>query len=201
MKRLAAALMLLLAACASTPSPTGRIQSTNEANTANIRGVATSPLRDFNVIRTQIPQVLLDALDDPYARPAPANCDGILLAVKQLDTALGADLDQPPSKDDVDLIDKGRGYVVGAAMGAAVGAAQDLIPMRSWVRRLTGAAQHDRVVSAAITAGGVRRGYLKGLGESRGCNPPATPSHVLTAIAAQKAAEDKPWYKPEYPIR
>lgn len=193
----AVAAALLLTACASTPSPTGRIQSTGEANTANVRGVATAPLRDFNVIRTQIPQVLQDALEDPYARPVPANCDGITLAVMQLDTALGADLDQPPSKDDIDLIDKGRGYV----MGAAVGAAQDLIPMRSWVRRLTGAAQHDRLVAASITAGGVRRGYLKGLGESRGCNPPSTPSHVLTAIAAQKAAEDKPWYKPEYPIR
>jgi hypothetical protein len=46
------------------------------------------------------------------------------------------------------------------------------------VRKLTGAERHDSYVAAAITAGAVRRAYLKGLGESRGCSPPATPSHV-----------------------
>ena len=28
-----------------------------------------------------------------------------------------------------------------------------------------------------MASGNVRRAYLKGLGEARGCNPPATPQH------------------------
>jgi hypothetical protein len=52
-----------------------------------------------------------------------------------------------------------------------------MIPLRGWVRKLTGAERHDRLVQSAITSGNVRRAYLKGLGEARGCNPPATPQH------------------------
>ena len=32
---------------------------------------------DLNMLRTKIPQVLLDALEDPYRRPTPATCAGI----------------------------------------------------------------------------------------------------------------------------
>jgi hypothetical protein len=80
--------------------------------------------------------------------------------------------------------------------GAAAGMAAETIPFRGWVRKLTGAEQHDRLVQAAIAAGAVRRGYLKGLGEARGCDPPATPSHVLagTPPPTQKL-------KPKYPTR
>ena len=48
----------------------------------------------------------------------------------------------------------------------------------------------------AITAGAVRRAYLKGLGEAKGCNPPATPSHIL---AGSPVIDQSP--KPKYPIR
>ena len=108
-----------------------------------------------------------------------------------LNNALGADLDEPAVDED-DLMSQGK----GAALGAVAGLASDVIPFRGWVRKLTGAERHDSLVQAAITAGGVRRAYLKGLGESRGCKPPATPSHVLTGSPVIN--QDR---KPRYPVR
>ncbi|HEX5775342.1 MAG TPA: hypothetical protein VFX95_01555, partial [Caulobacteraceae bacterium] len=74
--------------------------------------------------------------------------------------------------------------------------AQDVIPFRGWVRKLTGAERHDRLVGQAIHAGQVRRAYLKGLGEARGCNPPATPIHK-----AQTPEPPKQTPEPAYPVR
>lgn len=172
----------ILAAC-TTPAPSGspKIQTTEEANEANVRGVVSAPLRDLDVLQTKIPDVLLEAMADPYARPLTglrmtrsAQCAQLAALLTPLDDALGADLDTP-SKDEDDLLQKGR----TTALGAMAGAASDAIPFRGWVRKLSGAERHDTLVKAAITAGGVRRAYLKGLGEAHGCNPPATPSHQL----------------------
>jgi hypothetical protein len=81
-----------------------------------------------------------------------------------------------------------------AAFGAMASAAQDLIPMRGWVRKLSGAEKHDRLVQSAMASGAIRRAYLKGLGEARGCNPPATPQH-LAAPAAPVVEKRFPWMK------
>jgi hypothetical protein len=73
-----------------------------------------------------------------------------------------------------------------ATLDALREAVTDSIPFHSWVRLLTGAQRHDQMVYAAITAGVVRRAYLKGLGEARGCDPPAVPRHLAhpASIAA-----------------
>ncbi|ATQ45015.1 hypothetical protein [Caulobacter mirabilis] len=190
-------LSLALGACATTsPPPSGRIQTTDEVNRSGVVGAASAPMRDLNLLRTKIPTVLLDALDDPYARPQPATCRELIALLEPLNEALGADIDEPPSPDGRDLIDKGRDVASDTAFGMMAGAAQDLIPLRGWVRKLTGAEQHDRLVRAAITAGGIRRGYLKGLGESRGCNPPATPSHILTEMPKPDRRTG-----PKYPVK
>ena len=154
-----------------------RIKSTSDANKEGITGAMTAPLRDVNVIRTKIPRVLLEAMDDPYMRPVVANCATLVAQVTLLDAALGDDLDRTPADQDEDLMDRGRKAAGTAALGAVASAAQDMIPFRGWVRKLTGAERHDRLVQAAIASGAVRRAYLKGLGESRGCSPPATPQH------------------------
>jgi hypothetical protein len=154
-----------------------RIKSTSEANRDGITGAMTAPLRDVNVIRTKIPRVLLEAMDDPYKRPGVADCATLVSQVTLLDAALGEDLDRTPADENEDLMDRGRKAAGSAAIGAMASAAQDIIPFRGWIRKLTGAERHDRLVQSAIASGAVRRAYLKGLGESRGCVPPATPQH------------------------
>jgi hypothetical protein len=71
-----------------------------------------------------------------------------------------------------------------------------LLPFSGFVRTLSGAAHHDQLVIEAITAGSVRRGYLKGLGESLRCPPPSRPIHFLHP--PPPAREDGP--VPKYPI-
>jgi hypothetical protein len=183
---------LAVAGCTTAPaSGAPKIQTSSEANRENIKGAVSAPLRDLNVLRTKIPEVLLDAMADPYARPKTRKCAELVALLSPLDGALGADLDVPSVNED-DLLQKGR----GTALGAVAGVASDAIPFRGWVRRLSGAERHDRFVQAAIHAGAVRRAYLKGLGESRGCQPPATPSHVLAGAPAITQE-----IKPRYPTR
>ena len=125
--------------------------------------------------------VLLDAMDAPYSLPSPLTCREIAAQVRPLDEALGPDLDAAPSLDDPSLIERGEEAARGAGVAVVRGAAQSVVPMRGWVRRLTGAETHDRLVLQAITAGAVRRGYLKGLGKARNCLPPAAPQPIATS--------------------
>ena len=170
----AGAAMGLSACLTSNADNPNRVQTTTDAERQGLSGAAEAPLRDFNVMRTKIPQPLLEAMADPYGRPpGTLNCEDILAMLTPLNDALGADLDEPPKSED-DLLHRSRGFTLGAAATAASGA----IPFRGWIRKLTGAEQHDKYVQDAITAGAVRRAYLKGLGEAKSCPPPATPSHV-----------------------
>jgi hypothetical protein len=183
---------LLFGGCTTTRADgSPKVETTSEANREGFKGVAKAPLRDLNVLRTKIPEVLLQAMADPYERPRSGRCPELLVLLKPLNDALGADLDTP-SVDEDDLLDKGK----STAFGALAGAASDVIPFRGWVRRLSGAERHDHLVQAAITAGAVRRAYLKGLGEAKGCNPPATPSHQLAGSPVIDQS-----MKPKYPIR
>jgi hypothetical protein len=198
MLRLAPAVAILaacagLGGCVTAPADgSPRVQTTSDANQESVRGAVSAPLRDLNVLRTKIPPALLEAVADPYARPPDmTTCRQLIAMVRPLDDALGADFDMP-SVDEDDLLVKGR----EAALGAVAGLTTDAIPFRGWVRKLTGAERHDQLVQASIAAGAVRRAYLKGLGESRGCPPPATPSHALTGrpVPTQEM-------KPRYPVR
>jgi hypothetical protein len=172
------ALLLGASACTTTPADgSGRIQTTEEAKRENMEGAVSAPLRDLNVLRTMIPDVLLEAMADPYARPPrlprstrSAQCSQLAALIGPLDEALGADLDEPPVEGGLDER--------GTTLGLVAAATSDVIPFRGWVRKLSGAERHDKLVQQAILAGAIRRAYLKGLGESRGCDPPATPSHV-----------------------
>ena len=194
---LTAAVLPLLAACASgAEPPPQRIQTTSDANKDGLSGAAAAPLRDMNVLRTKIPPVLLEAMADPYARPTgkKISCDTLIALVTPLDLALGEDVDRRPPEDNEDLMDRGKRMAASSAFGAMASAAQDLIPMRGWVRKLSGAEKHDTLVQHAMASGAIRRAYLKGLGESRGCNPPATPQH-LAKPAAPVVEKRFPWMK------
>jgi hypothetical protein len=196
---LLAVVVPLLAACASkSEPPPQKIQTTSDANKDGITGAAGAPLRDMNLLRTKIPPVLLEAMADPYARPPgkKISCDTLIMMVTPLDLALGEDVDRRPPEDNEDLMDRGKRMAGTAAFGAMASAAQDLIPMRGWVRKLSGAEKHDKLVQSAMASGAIRRAYLKGLGEARGCDPPATPQH-LAKPAAPIVEKRFPWMKDE----
>ena len=190
MRVLICLLAFSLTACAvGRKDGSPQILTTPEANREDLQGAISSPLRDVNVLRTKIPPVLLQAASDPYAVPPPG-CPSLQARVAELNDALGQDLDYVAP--DPTMQEQGR----RGALGFLSGAASDLIPFRSWVRRLSGAEQHDGVVREAITAGAVRRAYLKGLGEANGCSPPATPQHL-----PQPAPPIQDMDRPLYPIR
>jgi hypothetical protein len=184
---------VLLAGCASTPpnpQPQQTTQLKTRADDHSYKGALASPLHDVNLVRTKIPDVLLDAIDAPYAKPRPQTCPEIVAEVAPLDDALGPDLDRPATADNPSLLQRGNSTAADAVRGAVEG----LIPYRGWVRRLTGAEQHDRLVAAAIAAGGVRRAYLKGLGLAMRCPQPGEPTgSAQTAVAGaqrlQRAAD------------
>jgi hypothetical protein len=146
-----------------------------------MRDAVAAPLEDLNLKQTQIPAVLSRAVADPYDVQGLGRCEGLAGEIGRLDAALGPDLDEAPPPDQ-----RSRGKkVADAAWGAGVGevrnTTQNVLPFRGWIRRLTGAAKHDRAVQAAIRAGAVRRGYLKGVGMRMNCAPPAAPSWFVPA--------------------
>ncbi|HEY8878549.1 MAG TPA: hypothetical protein VIN03_13365 [Roseateles sp.] len=154
---------LALTACASS--------SQDKVSTA-----ATTPLSDLNVVRAEIPEVLKAAAAAPYALPADASCTGLAASIRALDEVLGPDLDVPHTAGNTGLLDRGE----DAATGALQRTAEGVIPFRGWVRKLSGAERYARQVSAAITAGGVRRGYLRGLSTAKSCT--AAPAKAASAV-------------------
>lgn len=188
---LAAALPLAGCLTTSKTNP-DRVQTTSQAERESVRGAVGAPLRDLNVLRTKIPEVLLQAMADPYYRPPQQlTCGDIIGLLEPLDLALGPDLDTLRDKEGM------RAKVKPSTLGAVAGAAAGAIPFHDWIRKLSGAERHDDYVQKAITAGGIRRGYLKGMGEAKGCPPPATPSHVLTG---HEPVVDQA-LKPRYPTK
>lgn len=91
---------------------------------------------------------------------------------------LGPDLDAPATAGNPGLLDRGE----DAATGALQRTAEGVIPFRGWVRKLSGAERYARHVSAAITAGGVRRGFLRGMASAKAC--PAAPAAAASTAKA-----------------
>ena len=168
---LSAAIALTLSACATSESTAPH---SRDAGTA-LQDAAQTPLADLNLVQQKIPSVLQGALKAPYSLPPEKTCAAIANEVHELDAALGADLDTPPTLSNPGLVERGAGAVGDAANDALRGAAESVIPFRGWIRKLDGAERHSKEVGAAIAAGAVRRAYLKGVGQQLGCLPPAAP--------------------------
>ncbi len=143
----------------------------------------TAPLEDLNLTKDKIPLVLELAMAAPYEGPQDQTCEGLAAEIAPLTLALGPDLDVPPSKTNRGLLERSSTFAGDAAVGAVRGAAEGLIPLRGLVRKVSGAEAHAKKVRAAIAAGAVRRAYLKGLGEAKGCPAPAAPQRTPPAPA------------------
>ncbi len=190
-RRLATALAALLAVPAAAVLA-GQLQTPDRANQSSVPNAVETPLHDVNLLRQHIPSVLLAAVADPYAAPERLSCRRLVELVSELDQALGPDFNMPDTPQNPSLT-RGNGHL---ALTLLSGATRILIPYDGLVRTVTGAQRHDQMVIEAITAGSVRRGYLKGLGEAYHCPPPALPAHRIDD--PRPVAEIR---KPEYPIR
>ncbi len=142
--------------------------------------VAKTPVTDLNLDKEEIPQILTNAQVMPYEIEGLAQCSQIIAAVEELDALLGPDIDLP--QEARDAISPGR--VAKSMVGS-------FIPFRGIIREVSGANAHDRAVRAAIQAGIARRGFLKGIGESRRCDYPARPAttEVVAAVMADREAQ------------
>lgn len=158
-----------LGACASIPGLSAMELNREQANQGGatfrdgVATAATAPLDDLNLRRQEVPEVLIAARRAPYATDGLRRCAAVIAQIDDLDEALGPDVDQPQAA-------QGTGeQAANVALDVVRDTATDFIPLRSWVRRLSGAAAHDREVQAAIRAGLVRRGFLKGVALQRRC--------------------------------
>lgn len=193
-----AALVLLLTACA-TPGSKPEAGAATDAG-ATEKGVAretvdsigkgmgvavkdstlvetaATPLTDLNLMRTEIPAVLVAARKMPYAEPADRSCPAVLRELQALDHALGTEREAAAAAAEPGLVEKAATAVgqtaVSTVRGAVNGVVDGVVPFRSWVRKLSGAERHYSEVAAAISAGTMRRVFLKGWGLASGCEVP-----------------------------
>lgn len=153
-------LLLLASGCAS-----------NDRHKAS--DALTAPLSDLNLMKVDIPPILQEAVNAPYALPELASCENLVQRVLDLNTVLGPDVDADQADDqanDQDWLAKGSEEAKDAAIGAIHDTTTAVIPFRGWVRKLSGAERHAKNVAAAISAGSLQRAYYKGAIQSLGCS-------------------------------
>lgn len=145
--------------------------------TPDAQDVAMTPITDLNLAKDPIPAVLLAAVAAPYASDGLVTCERIADAIAPLDATLGPDMD---------VAAPGSERVSAGAVAKSVVAS--FIPFRGVIRELSGAADHQREFQAAIYAGAVRRGFLKGLGQQMKCAYPSRPASAGIATATPAPA-------------
>ncbi len=140
---------------------------------AGLEDAILSPATDLNLRRTEIPQRLKD-LKSVYSPAEKLSCADIENEVVALTEILGVDYDDVPSEELSDSEKAGQG-AANATLDVISGATSGAIPFRGLVRMATGASAHEKRIRASYLRGLQRRSYLKGLGQSLGCEPPASP--------------------------
>ena len=166
-----------LTGCASTGGPEPFTSNTaatrgddegGEAIRAAASEAAVQPFRDFGIVRRKIPAALA-RIGDPYAPPTGQSCEWIHYEIHQLDAALQGDVEAAAGHDDSSMASKSGNIAREGATEAVRGVGAMLVPQRGLVRMLTGASKADRLYAEAEQRGMVRRGYLRGLADSKKC--------------------------------
>lgn len=152
-------LALIAAPAAAQPDEPDRPVTHREVDAVD---VATTPMTDLNIRKDEIPQLLIDAQVRPYDLTGLDRCSQLAARIGEFDAILGDDLDLPQVAGQ--RVSPGRlaQYFVGT-----------FIPFRGAIREISGANDQRRRLQAAIEAGLARRGFLKGIGQERGCRYPA----------------------------
>lgn len=141
--------------------------------------VVTKPLSDLNIKKDEVPEILVTAREKPYDLTGLKRCPAIAAAVANLDAVLGDDIDVA-SDDGNATIDMGN--LAKSVVGS-------LIPFGGVIREISGANAQQRKWQEAIYAGSVRRAYLKGVGQQRGCAYPARAATAKDAAAVHAARD------------
>ncbi len=180
-------LPVLAMACMGTPlaakDPPKAAEPEKPMNDRDVSAsdVATTPLSDLNIKKGEIPQLLITAQEKPYDLSGISRCSQFAAAVGELDAVLGEDIDIAAVKNNRTSAGKVAQSVVGA-----------FIPFRGVIRELSGANSQDRKIQTAIYAGSVRRAFLKGVGQQRGCRYPARSATAQIIAQEQALASGKP---------
>jgi hypothetical protein len=164
-----------LASCASkAPEASPPEAGANGANSTSseMQGAAgeaaRQPFRDIGLMKKKIPYALA-RIADPYADPTGPGCAWIRYELTQLSAALGTEVAVMPVASRATNAQKGTRFARETARDLIRSAGSSLMPARSIIRQLSGASDADELYGAAQERGMVRRGYLKGLSESRNC--------------------------------
>ena len=153
-----------------------------QQNNNSLGRAVTQPLRDVRIKDEKIPVVLQRAASAPYSAVGTQSCAAITAQIRDLSGALGPDVDTPAKR-------KGEGSAIAATGARAV--VGTLIPGLGLVRVITGADKVQRRAEAAVYAGAVRRGYLKGIGLAKRCRAPAAPTAAALAAKPELLAADQ----------
>lgn len=161
--------------------PVGGLMYDTVASTAEGAWDAVqSPIYDLNLRQKLIPELLQKIADNPYAPPARMDCQSLQMEIAQLDALLGPDLCtlKSPTGEPIshrgEYVEQGAGYAKDQAVDM-VGSKVNFIPMRSVVRKLSGAEKHAKELDRAYQAGKLRRAFLKGLASLNCTVPVAMP--------------------------
>ncbi len=167
--------ILMSSSCASQAQqePTGVDRAVVDTREGFGDAVMT-PLSDLNLRRAPIPPKL-EAIISPYEPIQVNTCAGIAEEVRQLTEILGPDIDAPASGDDPTLSDRAGEGAADLALNQVTSAVTGFIPYRSVLRQASGASAHERKLREVYDRGAQKRAYLKGIGASKGCAPPAAP--------------------------
>jgi len=148
---------------AASPEPPKAEDSSSEMR-RKAGDIVTQPARDVGLSKTEIPPVLVEAVQDPYRLTGLKTCRQLSAAVTELNAALGPDYGAGLT------VKENRGAKLAEAGGATV--VNSLIPFRQLVREISGAAPAKRSLDAAVDAGLARRGFLRGVHNRQGCRTP-----------------------------
>jgi hypothetical protein len=113
------------------------------------------------VSHKKIPPPLVTATEDPYSLKGLKNCRQIASVVAELNEVIGPDFDG--------RADYHEDRMTKFAQAGGRTVVNSILPFRSLVREVSGAAPADRRLRAAINAGFARRGYLRGVYATKGC--------------------------------
>lgn len=135
-------------------------QDKPQSTTKDAEDIAAQPAKDVGVVKTKIPPVLQRAADNPYSLSGLSKCRAIAGAFGELGEALGPDF-----SNDGDPKKSKKLKITGDTVAGLI------VPFRGIVREVSGAASAQRQLEAAIAAGFARRGFLRGVYQTRGCKP------------------------------